>query len=73
MNTSHEILPDGESTEKWAINEPGFIGSIRQLIACARCGGELEIKSVHAKRHMRDILKPTHHTICDACYGELPE
>lgn len=26
MNTSHEILPDGESTEKWAINEPGFIG-----------------------------------------------
>jgi len=73
MKVQHELLPEGESTAKWAIREPGFLGSIKQLINCARCGGYLEIKGRHEKCHFRDIFQPTHHVICDKCYDELPD
>jgi hypothetical protein len=70
---SHEILPDGgESTALWAIRSPGFLGSAKQLTHCARCGEPLPFKRLDEPRHFRDILKPTHHIICDPCHDALP-
>lgn len=72
-NMLHEILPEGESTEKWAIREPGFLGTVKQLTHCARCGEPLPPKGVHRPRHFRDIFQATHHIICDDCYDALPD
>lgn len=69
---THEILPEGESTAKWAIRESGFMGSIKQLICCARCG-EYRKGGKHAPQNFRDILKPTIHVICRECNEALPE
>jgi hypothetical protein len=68
----HRLLPEGESTENWAIREPGFLGSIRQLLDCARCG-QSENKRHDEPRHYRDLLKPTMHLLCDECWEALPE
>lgn len=67
----HEILPDGESTDRWAIREPGFLGSTRQLLDCARCGEELPFKRHDEPRHFRRY--PSLHVICDDCHDELPD
>ena len=69
----HEILPEGESTELWAIREQGFIGSIKQLTHCARCGEIPPFKALNEPRHFADIFKPTFHLVCDECFDELPE
>ena len=69
---AHEILPDGESTEKWAIRSPGFLGSIMQLVCCARCGESLR-GGRNEPTHYRDIFKPTAHFLCDDCYNALPD
>jgi hypothetical protein len=69
---TYEILPDGESTEKWAINDPGFLGSIKQLLCCARCGEYLR-KSRNEPCHLRDLFKPTFHFLCDDCHDALPD
>ena len=71
--TVHEVLPEGESTAKWAFREPGFMGSIKQLTHCARCGEPLPPKGVHEPRHYRDTFKPTFHCICDDCNDALPD
>jgi hypothetical protein len=68
----HEMLPEGESTAKWAIQEPGFLGSIKQLLYCARCGKN-EHKRHDEPRHYRDLFKPTLHVLCDDCFDALPE
>ena len=68
----HEMTPDGESTAQWACREPGFFGSIKQLIHCARCGELPPFKRRDEPRHYRDAFKPTFHLICDACWEELP-
>jgi hypothetical protein len=68
----HEILPEGESTAKWAIREPGFLGSVKQLLNCARCG-KLDPKGRNEPRHYRDVFKPTFHMLCDDCYDALPD
>lgn len=68
----HEMLPEGESTEKWAIRSPGFLGSVKQLVCCARCG-EYSRKGRHESQHFRDIFKPTFHLICDDCHDALPD
>ena len=73
MKTQHESSPDGESTEKWAIRGPGFIGSIKQLTHCARCGNIPPPKRHDEPRKYRDISKITFHFVCDQCYAELPE
>ncbi len=67
----HELLPEGESTEKWAIRSPGFLGSARQLVNCARCGG-FSSKRHDEPRHFRDIFKSTMHFLCDDCFDALP-
>lgn len=72
MTTTHEMLPEGESTEKWAFRSHGFIGSIKQLLYCARCG-EPSRKGKHEAQHFGDIFKPTFHTLCDECHDALPE
>ncbi len=56
---------------KWAIREPGFIGSIKQLIACARCGQNLPLKAHNEPRHCGH--KPALHFICDDCFDSLPQ
>jgi len=68
----HEITSDGESTALWAFREPGFFGSVRQLVNCARCGGHLK-GSPNTPRHYRDVLKPTMQVLCEPCYEELPQ
>lgn len=69
---THALTPDGESTEKWAFNDPGFAGSIRQLINCARCGEVGPPKGPNEPRHYTDLLKPTMHFLCDECFDALP-
>lgn len=68
----HEILPEGESTKNWAFNSPGFRGTIKQLICCARCG-EYSRKSKHEPCHCRDVFKPTFHFLCNECHDALPD
>ena len=72
MDITHERLPEGESTEKWANRSPGFMGSIKQLICCARCGEYIK-DGPHTPQHFRDIFKPTKHVICHECNDALPE
>lgn len=72
MMATHELLPEGESTKNWAFNSPGFAGSIKQFICCARCG-EYCPKGKHEPRHFRDIFKPSFHFLCDACHDALPD
>ena len=69
----HDILPEGESTEQWAIREPEFLGTARQLCHCARCGEASRLKRHDEPRHYRDICPPTMHFLCDRCYDELPD
>lgn len=69
---AHEVGPDGESTEKWAIRNPGFLGSIHQLTRCGRCGCDLPPSKPNGTRRFRDVLKPTLHVICDECFEALP-
>lgn len=57
--------------EEWALDLPGFWGTIRQLTCCGRCG------QIITKRHdepvrTRDVLKPTLHFLCDPCFESLP-
>lgn len=67
----HALTPEGESTENWAIRETGFLGSIKQLLNCARCG-EVSRKLPNEPRHFRDVFKPTFHFLCDDCWDALP-
>ena len=73
MTIQHEILPEGESTTRWAIRQPGFLGTVKQLINCARCGEPLPFKRHDEPRRFRDICKPTLHCICDDCHDALPD
>ena len=73
MAVKHEILPEGESTEQWAFRSHGFMGTIKQLTHCARCGEHLPISGKARPRHYLDIGKKTFHTLCDECYGALPD
>lgn len=68
----HELTPDGESTAKWAMSEPGFLGSVRQLVHCARCGRPEQKKHDQPRKYC-DAGKPTFHMICDKCHSELPD
>ena len=72
MDVVHEMLPDGESTKKWAFNEPGFAGTIKQLICCARCGRNLPPKRPDEKIRIGHLFKPTVHVLCDECFDALP-
>lgn len=72
MNSKHKHLPDGESTALWAIRTPGFLGSIKQLICCARCGNYSQ-KGRNEPMHITDMLRPTCHILCDDCYEALPD
>lgn len=67
----HEILEDGESTLKWAFREPDFMGTMRQLTCCGRCGDPIR-KGRHEPGHIRDAMKPTMHFLCDDCFEALP-
>jgi len=69
---NHDILPEGESTARWAIRSSGFLGSIKQLLNCARCGEILPFKRHDEPRHCRDFGEPGFHFLCDDCYDQLP-
>lgn len=71
--TTHEQLPEGESTAKWAMQQPDFMGTSKQLTHCARCGNELPAKSYNEPRHFFHALKPSSHCLCDDCYDQLPD
>lgn len=69
---THRMTEDGESTENWAINQPGFSGSIRQLTCCARCGKDLPANRRNEKvTFARDLTRP--HALCEGCFDELPD
>lgn len=67
----HKHVEDGESTEKWAIRQPGFMGTLKQLTCCARCGAALG--GVTKKHKVFNLMKPGMHFLCDPCFGELPD
>lgn len=60
-----------ESTADWALFQPGFVGSIKQLTCCARCGEKLPAKPYTEPR--KTSSNPVLHIICDACFDELPD
>lgn len=68
----HEMTVDGESTAKWAIRESGFLGSIKQLTCCARCGGCVR-GGPEKKRKAVNLMTPNMHFLCDDCFEQLPE
>lgn len=70
--TEHKITPDGESTENWAMRQDGFMGTVKQLLCCARCG-ETIAGGYHKPMHIYDMFKPTKHCLCDECFDALPE
>lgn len=67
----HELLPDGESTARWAIRGPAFRGSVQRLTHCGRCGESLPFKRMDEPRN--HIRTPVLHFLCDPCYEALPE
>lgn len=69
--TIHAMTPEGESTENWALRSPGFVGSTRQLLDCARCGDPLPVKPHSEPRHFG--VAPVLHVICDDCHDALPD
>lgn len=73
LSKEHEIVPDGESTEKWAFRDPGFMGTLKQLTHCARCGEHLPVSDKSKPRFYFGIGKPTFHTLCDDCFDVLPD
>jgi hypothetical protein len=70
--TTHAMTPDGESTANWAIRKPGFLGSVRQLVECGRCGNGLDPASPSHPRPCIGLMTPTMHFLCRACYDDLP-
>ena len=64
--SEHKMLPDGESTERWAIH--GFMGKIEQFLNCARCGERLP--GYNEPRHFGRSAPV--HCVCDDCYEALP-
>jgi hypothetical protein len=72
MMPQHKMTPDGESMAKWAMQEPGFVGTVRQLTQCGRCGEPLPPKRHSEPRRYGDIGKPSMHVICDGCFEDLP-
>ena len=70
--TQHRMTPDGESTEHWAFREPGFMGSVKQILNCARCGQMPPPKGKDHPLHVRNVGKPTIHMLCDECWEALP-
>ena len=66
-----QVTSEGESTENWAIRQPGFVGSIQQLTCCGRCGEPLPAKPYDEKRHFGS--KPVTHVLCDGCFDALPD
>lgn len=68
---AHEVKPDGESTVKWAMREPGFFGSAKRLICCARCGGFLP-SGQNTPRKVYGLLTSSMHFLCDECHEALP-
>jgi hypothetical protein len=71
MTLAHEVDADGESTAKWAIREPDFLGTLKQLTCCARCGERLP-PGPNVKRKVFDMFKPSMHVLCDPCFDALP-
>lgn len=67
--SEHEVTPDGESTSNWAMCAPGFFGTVRVLLDCARCGEKMP-PGRNVKR--RTSLTPFLHFLCDACFDALP-
>jgi len=67
--SEHEITAEGESTLNWALREPGFLGTIKQLTRCGRCGGPLPLKK---NPRMFGALKSYMHFLCDDCFEALP-
>lgn len=72
MSGTHIVTAEGESTEKWAMRAPGFVGSVKQLIACGRCGEYLQ-GGQHTKHHFGNLFKTDFYWLCDECYVALPE
>ena len=72
MTVHHEITPDGESTAKWAMRQPGFMVTYKQLCNCGRCGEPMR-GGPHKKQRIVDAMKPSMHWICDDCNDQLPE
>lgn len=62
----------GEDTSNWALYQPGFRGTVRQLTCCGKCGQPLA-GGRHTKRKVTNIFKPSMHFLCDECFNSLPD
>lgn len=58
-----------QNTADWHCHKGNYWGTIAQLTTCARCG-EREAKRPNDPR--RYAAAPALHTICDACWEQLP-
>jgi RNase P subunit RPR2 len=58
-------------TEQWAVDQPGFCGTIKQLTCCGKCGKPV-MPSKTGKLRGAQFGKPSFHFICDDCYEGLP-
>ena len=72
MKAQHEMTPDGESTARWACNQPGFWGSIKQITHCARCGEVPPPRRRDEPFRTAGFGTPTFHMLCNQCWAELP-
>lgn len=66
-------MSERETTEdEWAIERPGFLGTVRQLTDCAKCGEPIR-GGRNEPRHYAYIGTPKLHCICNDCYESFPE
>lgn len=72
QTVAHEVTPDGELTDKWAIRQPGFTTTVKVLLCCARCGEYLKCGH-NTPRKAFNMLKPTMYFMCDECFDALPD
>lgn len=61
-----------EKIEKWAADEPGFMGTIRQLLDCAKCGKTLP-GGKNTPQKTFNLFKPSLHFLCNNCWESLPD
>lgn len=58
--------------QTWAIQQPGFLGTARQLTDCAKCGQRIN-KTKNEPRHYGHVGRPTLHCVCDDCYDQFED
>ena len=74
MNRDREAVARIIDPDCWDNHPRGERGmAISGWLADRRQAALAKADTILALRHFRDMFKPTHHYICDACFDALPE